>query len=170
MTQIRQISPEVFQSDGRFLAAGPDMLDLLKEKALISPRKRCRLCFHAGPDAAQQEMLIVMNRASYVRPHRHFGKTETLGMIEGECDTLLFDENGNVTDVIPMTVPGQGGAFFYRMPEGIFHTLNFRSEWVCFVETTIGPFDPARTEPASWAPPETSPAEGHALIASYLAS
>jgi len=160
------VSPEIIYSDGGFLAADDAVVALLKEKALQAPRRRCRLCFHESAEAAQQEMLIVMNRASYVRPHRHLGKVETLTIVEGACDALLFDDTGKVTRTIQMSPGATGGCFFYRMPSGIFHTLIFRSEWLVFLETTIGPFDRAMTETAGWAPPETDPDSGHAYLSS----
>ena len=113
----------------------------------------------------QQDMLIVMHRSSYVRPHRHFGKAETLTIIEGECDAVLFDPSGRVSEIIPMSPAAKGGSFFYRMPEAQFHTLIFRSEWLVFLETTTGPFDRANTESADWAPPETDPVAGHDFLA-----
>lgn len=164
-TRLRHISPEVIYSDGRFLAADEEIVSLLKTQAKESPRRRCRLCFHADQDASQQEMLIVMHRTSYVRPHRHIGKGETLTVIEGQCDTLLFNETGKVTETIAMSPAHEGGSFFYRMPPGIFHTLIFRSEWLVFLETTVGPFDRDKTELAAWAPAETDQAAGHAYLA-----
>jgi cupin fold WbuC family metalloprotein len=107
-----------------------------------------------------------MNRATYVRPHRHIGKVETLAIVEGECEAVLFNNAGDLIDVISMSAPELGDNFFYRMPEGLFHSLIFRSEWLVFIETTIGPFDRLQTELASWAPPETDPAAGHAYLAS----
>jgi cupin fold WbuC family metalloprotein len=168
--RLNFVSPEIIYSDGGFLAADDAIVALLKEKALQAPRRRCRLCFHESAEAAQQEMLIVMNRASYVRPHRHLGKVETLTVVEGACDALLFDDSGQVTQTIAMSPAATGGCFFYRMPSGIFHTLIFRSEWLVFLETTIGPFDRAMTEAAGWAPPETDPAEGHAYLAKLASS
>lgn len=162
--RLRRIAPEVYQSDGAFLAADAQTVAMLKAGAAGSPRRRCRLCFHAGPDSAQQEMLIVMHASTYVRPHRHFGKVETLTVIEGAADALLFDDAGKVTELIQMGPAASGRPFFYRMPESRFHTLAFRSEWLVFLETTIGPFDPQRTEPAAWAPPEADPAAGHAWL------
>jgi cupin fold WbuC family metalloprotein len=165
--RLRMVSPEVYYSDGSFLASDGRIIDLLKDGATRSPRRRCRLCFHAGPEAPQQEMLIVMHKGSYVRPHRHFGKVETLTVVEGQCDALLFDEGGNVSETIPMAPPPQ--PFFYRMPERLFHTLIFRSEWLVFLETTIGPFDPGRTEQATWAPAETDPEAGNAWLSTVTA-
>ena len=164
--RLTDVSQEIVYSDGGFLAADLSIVTILKDKAKVAPRHRCRLCFHADPAAAQQEMLIVMHRSSYVRPHRHSGKVETLTVVEGQCDALLFDETGQVTDLISMSPAAEGGGFFYRMPPGLFHSLNFRSEWLVYLETTIGPFDPSRSEAASWAPPETDAEAGHAYLSS----
>lgn len=163
--QLREMSPEVLYSDGGFLAVGPDTVQLLKDKARLSSRRRCRLCFHASSDDLQQEMLIVMHRSSYVRPHRHLRRAETLTIIEGQCETVLFDLDGRVADRFPMSAAAEGGRFFYKMPPGIFHTLVFQSEWLVFLETTIGPFDAASSEGAAWAPPETNSAAGHGFLA-----
>lgn len=162
--RFKIISPEIVYSDGGFLAADASIIAMLKEMARTAPRRRCRLCFHRDPDSPQQEMLIVMHRDSYVRPHRHSDKVETFTVIEGRCDALLFDEAGQVTETIPMTPLSQGGSFFYRMPPGLFHTLIFRSEWLVYLETTVGPFDRAGTEAAAWAPPETEPEAGHSYL------
>lgn len=163
-TQIREISPEVLYSDGRFLAVDSHMISKLKAYAKASERKRCRLCFHADADAIQQEMLIVMHNSSYVRPHRHFGKSETLMVIEGAADALLFNEQGIVETSLPMSPPDAGDMFFYKMPAGIYHTLSFRSEWFVFLETTIGPFDMSQSSHAEWAPPETDQPAGHTYM------
>lgn len=162
---LRIVSPEVLYSDGGFRAVDGATVTLLKEMAATSPRHRSRICFHADADALQQEMLIVMHASSYVRPHRHLDKSETLIVIEGTTDAVLFDADGNVTDVLAMSDNSAGGSFFYRMPAGVYHTLVFRSEWLVFLETTMGPFDRARTELAPWAPAEADPEAGHAYLA-----
>jgi len=164
------VAPEVFYSDGAFLAVSCRDVDFLKSAALASPRRRARLCFHSSPVDAQHEMLIVMHRDSYVRPHRHFSKVETLGIVEGTCEALLFDADGHLVEKLSMTPPPQGGAFFYRMPPGQFHSLLFSSEWVVFIETTVGPFTLEVSESAPWAPPESEPKEGAAFLAAAIGS
>jgi cupin fold WbuC family metalloprotein len=150
-------TPEVIYTDRSLVLARSEEVELLKREAATTPRRRCRLCAHPGPDAAQQDMLIVMHGDSYVRPHRHFGKSETLTVLEGEAEALIFDEAGEITQVLRMTPYGHGGVFFYRMPERVFHGLVFRTEWLVYLETTAGPFDPARSEGAPWAPAEGAP-------------
>ena len=166
---FRFATPEVIYTDRLFVTAGPEEVALLKRQAAVTPRQRCRLCAHPAPDAAQQEMLIAMVGEGYVRPHRHRGKSESLTVLEGAADAVLFDEAGAIREVIGMTPYAEGGQFFYRMPEGLYHGLVFRTPWFIYVETTAGPFDPARTEPAPWAPPETEAEAGRAYVAALVA-
>lgn len=164
----RLVAPEVVYADGELSSvvhAGPDIVDILRERAMASPRKRCRLCTHPNPDAAQQEMLIVMSADSYVRPHRHFGKSETFTVLEGEVDALVFAEDGALSEVIAMGPYESGRQFFYRMPERVFHTMVFRTPWLVYLETTIGPFSPDSSEGAPWSPPESDPDAGQAWLA-----
>ena len=164
--RLRWVAPEVVYSDGKFLSAGSGFVAILKEAAIASTLKRCRLCFHADSDARQHEMLIVMHKSAYVRPHRHFGRAETLLVVEGAAEAILFNEDGSVSERIKMTSPSGEGDFFYRMPPERYHTLSFLTDWLVFVETTTGPFDPTLTEAAPWAPPETHASAGHAFLKS----
>ncbi len=97
-------------------------------------------------------MLIVSCRDTYVAPHRHLAKTETMLVLEGVAETLIFDEDGGVTDVLPMGPVGSKRVFFYRMPERTYHGLLIGSETLVFVESAKGPFLPADSQNAPWAP------------------
>jgi cupin fold WbuC family metalloprotein len=162
---FRRISPEIVYADDGLVVATPEVVAMLRDMAAQAPRRRARLCAHPDSEAGQQEMLIVMGGDGYVRPHRHFGKSETFTVLEGEVDALIFEEDGALREVIAMRPFGADGAFFYRMPAGVFHSLRYRTPWLVFLETTAGPFDPARSEGAPWAPPETDIAEGRRFIA-----
>jgi len=161
---FRQVAPEVYYASTAFAAAGPEAVGLIKKIAGSTPRRRCRICFHPDPAAPAQAMLIAMHASSYVRPHRHFTKSETLTALEGTATTLLFDTAGAVTERVPMAPFGTDRAFFYRMPEMIFHTLIFETDWFVYLETTTGPFDPTDSEGAAWAPPESNPDAGHSYL------
>lgn len=169
-TAFRRVAPEVYYADGGFYAVGPEEIGLLKQTAAGSPRKRARLCLHGGPDDTQQEMVIVMHRDAYVRPHRHHDKVETFSMLEGRCRLLTFEEDGTPQKLETLCPPGSGQPFFYRMPTGLYHTLLFDEEWTVFIETTVGPFDPGASEGASWAPPEDDPRGGHAFLQAVVVS
>ena len=154
---IRAVSEEVYYADSQFAVAGPDAVETIKQRAQSSPRRRCRVCFHPDPGARSQEMLICMHGDSYVRPHRHWQKSETMTVLEGRASALLFQENGALASSISMGPYGSGRAFFYRMPEGVFHTLLFETEWLVYLETTSGPFDPGQSDDADWSPAGDDP-------------
>jgi len=148
----RQESPEVYYSDARVVLAGHEDVAFVKAAAAANPRGRARLCTHRGTDDALHEMLIVHRRDVYVRPHAHIGKSESFLVIEGEAVAVLFHESGGIERAVEMAPFGAGRSFYYRMPDGVFHTLLIRSEWLVFHEATTGPFDRATTAFPHWAP------------------
>jgi cupin fold WbuC family metalloprotein len=166
----RQVSPEVVYADPGLVVADARTVGALRAIAEAAPRRRARLCAHESAQAAQHEMLIVMAGDGYVRPHRHTAKSETFTVLEGEVDALIFDEDGAPTRKIPMGPFGTDRTFFYRMPSGLFHSLSFRTPWLVFLETTIGPFDPGSSEGAPWAPAEDEPLAGRQFITAAAAA
>ena len=99
-------------------------------------------------------MLIAISSASYIRPHRHLDKSESFHVVDGIADVAIFDDSGNVTDVIALGPLASGRAFFYRLSESAFHTLLIRSDVLVIHEVTNGPFAPERTIVAPFAPSE----------------
>ena len=73
-------------------------------------------------------------------------------MIEGLVDVVMFDDSGNVQDLIRMGDYASGRVFYYRVASPVFHTLIIRSDVLVFHETTNGPFDRSDTVFAPWAP------------------
>jgi cupin fold WbuC family metalloprotein len=149
---MRAESPEVYYTDAPVVVATAADIARLKAIASGNPRLRSRLCAHPSPAADLHEMLIVHHRDVYVRPHMHVGKPESFHLLEGSVEIVMFNEDGTIRDVIDMAEYGSGKPFFYRSPERVFHTLLISSEWLVFHETTAGPFDPAKTVFADWAP------------------
>lgn len=129
-------------------------IELLKEKAKHNQRKRIRLCTHKDVEDKLHEMLIVHTKETYVRPHKHLNKSESFHIIEGLVDVVIFDENGNVTEVIQMGDYASGRRFYYRISDAYYHTLLIRSDVLVFHETTNGPFRRSETVFAPWAPEE----------------
>ena len=70
-----------------------------------------------------------------------------------------------MTQRLQMGPYGSGRAFFYRMPTTVFHTIIFETEWLVYLETTTGPFEPSESEGAPWAPPQNAPEAGLAYLA-----
>lgn len=124
----------------------------LKKAAKQSPDRRARLCLHEYPEQSVNEMLLVMCKDSYIKPHRHPpGKHESYYIIEGEMDVLLFDDMGNVIKKIEMGMPGSDKIFMYRLSKNIWHQPVAKTEFVAYCEIFKGPFNKERdVEYAKW--------------------
>jgi len=166
--QYRQVSEEVLYPGDPVVAVSATDIDDLKERQKGTPRQRIRLCAHAQVEDSVHEMLIVHTGDTYVRPHRHIGKSESYHAIEGCFDLVLFDDNGAVTGVIEIGPSGSGRNFFCRLPPGLYHGLAIQSDIIVFHETTSGPFSRAQTEFAPWAPGETETIAGNEFISHAL--
>lgn len=164
--RARKISPEVFYADEAVVRVDHRDIAILIASANPMPRRRTRLCTHRSAEDRLHEMLIVHHHDAYVRPHRHVGRAESMHVIQGETDLVLFDEIGQVTEVIAPGDFASGRPFYYRMSDPIFHALTIRTEWLVFHEVTSGPLRREETSFASWAPPD----EDTAAVARYLAS
>jgi cupin fold WbuC family metalloprotein len=154
MLRFKQTSDEVLFGDEPVIKVGHAEIQWLKQRAEQNPRKRIRLCAHKDVDHRLHEMLIVHTRETYVRPHKHLTKNESFHVVEGCADVVIFDDTGNVVEVIRMGDYSSGRMFYYRISEPCYHTLVIRSEFLVFHETANGPFKRTDTVPAPWAPGE----------------
>ena len=166
MTGTREQSRDVLVAAGGVVRLTARDVAEVVARGVRSPRGRARLCAHAGPADPLHEMLICLAHSTYVRPHRHAGKSESFHVIEGELDVVVFEESGGIREVIPLGSYESGKVFFYRLAEPLFHTVLVNTPHALIHETTNGPFDLAGTEFAPWAPPESDPAAG--VFAAHL--
>jgi cupin fold WbuC family metalloprotein len=164
--ELTETAPGIFYMRGSLITADESMIAFLKSAALRTPSRRARLCAHPSPDADQHDMLIVSLRDTYVAPHRHLVKSESMLVVEGLAEALVFDDTGKVTGRVPMGPAGSSRVFFYRMPERIFHSLSIETEMLVFVESTKGPFRPQDSENAPWAPAPADVSAGREYIRS----
>lgn len=154
-------SEEVFYARGLMVAVHAADVERLKDEAHGNSRQRARLCAHSGIDDPLHEMFVVHSAGTYVRPHRHRGKSESFHVVDGLMDVLVFDDSGQIVTSLRMGAYGSGHTFYCRLNESAYHSLVFRTPLVVFQEITPGPFDRSRTEFAPWAPAEdeaTAPA------------
>ena len=139
------------------------LLDELAAKAAASPRARAHHNIHASAADLVQRFLVVAQRESYFRPHRHTNRAELAVLLRGEVDVLTFDARGVVTG--RQRVGAGSEALAYETPPGTWHTLLPLADGVAFLEVKEGPYDPATsTEFAPWAP-----AEGQPEVSAFLA-
>lgn len=150
--------PDILRAGADCPAVTAEIIDELKRRAMVSPRRRARWCAHPDNDAETQEMVIVLAKDSCIPPHRHPGRAETLCVLEGRAKAWFFDEARHVVRCLQMTPVAEGGTFLYRTNPGEFHTLELETDFFVFLETTRGPFDPAGTETAFFRPVAETPA------------
>jgi len=148
----KQENEEVLYSNGALTIMDRSDIKYIKRLSEGNHRKRIRLCVHSNQTDPLHEMLIVHDKNTYVRPHKHPGKSESTHIIEGLVDIVLFDDSGKIERVISMGNYASGKIFYYRLATPIYHMLVIRSEVLVFHETTNGPFDRADTVFAPWAP------------------
>ena len=159
MTTSTTTQNEVQVAKGTVVSLSAIDIERVRERGIRAERKRARICAHPSVTDPLHEMIICLDRSTYIRPHRHSGKSESFHIIEGELDVVLFEKNGEVREVIRMGPYQSRRTFFYRLMEPCFHTVLVRTPQVVFHETTNGPFDPADTEFAPWAPSVSEEAE-----------
>ncbi len=77
---------------------------------------------------------------------------------------MIFDNGGQVVQVVPLSPANEGGRFFANVPSGVFHALLIDTPEIVFMETTIGPFEPRSTVDAPWIGSEVPLAQVQAAL------
>ena len=147
-------SPEVYLSTEKTISLSSKEIQKIKQLAFNEPRKRVRFCSHSSPDESVHEMFIVHPEGAYIRPHMHKNKIESMLVLEGEVEYIIFDNSGNINNVIPLGNYHSGKCFYQSIRTNLYHTLLIRSEWLVFLEITKGPFKKEDTVMATWSPHE----------------
>lgn len=161
---LRKVNDEVFIAEDAIVRLGDEEIAFLKRQARASPRKRARICAHKTNDDALHEMVIAISADSYIHPHRHVGKSESFHIVDGEVDVAIFNDTGELSEVIRLGAPASGRCFYYRLSESAYHTLLIRSDFLIVHEVTNGPFDRDQTVLAPFAPTEDRVEEAHAYM------
>lgn len=152
--KLKEVSDEVLYVVDPVAIVDAKDITLLKAKAQTAPRNRSRICAHLDSAEKLHEMFIVHAKHTYIRPHKHLNKAESIHLIEGLADLVLFSDDGHIEDVLQLGDYGSSRGFFCRMSTSCYHTLLIHSELLVFHETTTGPFDRADTIFAPWSPDE----------------
>lgn len=151
---FRKVNDEVLYTSEDITVVNARDIQFLKDAASHTQRKRIRLCAHRDQGNPLHEMLIVLARGSYIRPHIHKEKTESFHIVEGKLRVVVFTDDGELAGFINMGPLSSGEVFYYRLSNSSFHTVIPISDFVVFHETTNGPFRSEDTIFPAWAPPE----------------
>jgi cupin fold WbuC family metalloprotein len=147
-----KINSEVYHSKENFFSMSKEDINKLINLAKKTPRNRVRFCSHSSDQDTLHEMFIVHPKGAYVRPHKHINKIESMLVIDGEVDYIMFDNDGNVDEIVEMGGVESKKSFYQTIRQDKFHTLIIKSEWLVFLEITNGPFDKKNTIFPNWSP------------------
>lgn len=123
----------------------------IRNKASENSSGKFRYCFHESEEASMQEMLFVVPKAGYARPHMHKDAAETHLIVEGEGYCILFDSCGNIESYFRIS---KADYFIYRIQKGIFHMVIPITRQLVIYEVREGKFDENTNIYAEWAPKE----------------
>jgi cupin fold WbuC family metalloprotein len=163
-----QKSPEVFLAEGPIATIGTEDIEVLRQAVRKTPKRRVRINAHPDGDDGLHEMIIAIEPGSYIRPHKHPGKSEAFHIIEGQVDIVVFSEEGSIDRIVSLGAKGGSHPFYYRMSTPHFHTLIIHSDLLVVHEITNGPFVPSGTVFATFAPEEGDAANAAAFQADLV--
>mgnify|MGYP002864155498 CR=1 FL=1 len=153
--QLIKVNEEVYHSSDSLIDLTRQDIDELIRKAKLNKRKRIRICAHKNTNETVQEMLIIHPQDTYVRPHKHLNKIESMLVLYGEVEYIVYSDSGEILKRIEMGEYESDQTFFHSTRESFFHSLMIKSEWLVFLEITQGPFKREDTVFADWSPVET---------------
>ena len=154
LSRQRRDTSEVYFPTESYFNINKQFTDDLIRSAESAPRQRIRMCVHSNDDAEVHQMFIVHPGGAYVRPHKHNKKHESLLVLEGSADYLLFSEAGKLEDRVELSDFQSGSSFFQITPAGFYHSLIIKTRWLVFIEVTNGPFIRGESTFSPWSPEE----------------
>ena len=96
MINLKKKNNEIFYSKNSIEFINYKHINFLKKNLKFAKRKRARICLHNSDKSKLHEMIIILAKDTYIRPHKHFNKAESLHVIEGSADAIFFDDKGNI--------------------------------------------------------------------------
>ena len=128
MNQFKKINNEVFFTKKTITKIEDVDIKFLKANVKNTEKKRIRLCTHLSEEDKLQEMFILLSKETYIRPHKHLNKSESLHVQEGSADVVFFDDESNIIKIISLSDASSKGCFYYRIDEPIYHTFIIKSD------------------------------------------
>jgi|TARA_Y100000294_G_C8515413_1_gene320625 cupin fold WbuC family metalloprotein len=155
MKKFKKINNEVYYTEKKITQIDDKDILFLKSNVHKTKKKRIRICAHINEKDNLQEMFVALSNKTYIRPHKHFNKSESLHVIYGSADVVFFDDRGIIKKIISLSNNLPDSSFYYRISKPIYHTFIIKSDCFIFHETTQGPLKKSDSIFASWSPKDT---------------
>lgn len=145
------MSDEVLFIKDRVIKVDNIMVQGIKKQAISKPSGKMRYCFHENENAGMQEMLFVIPKTGYARPHMHKNVAESHVVIDGEGYCVLFDDTGDIMDSFKISPKHK---FIYHISKEIWHMIVPISDQMVIYEIREGNFNSSTNIFPEWAPKE----------------
>jgi cupin fold WbuC family metalloprotein len=143
---------------GSLIAVGEDIIEQGIIASRESERKRIIYPLHRKQNAPVQRMLNFLQPGTYIRPHLHprDGATESMFVMQGAIDFIVYDENGVVKSV--QRCKAKGDRYLIDIEPKVWHSFIVQEPDTILFEVKMGPYDEKLDKQfASWAPDENTP-------------
>lgn len=117
-------------------------LDELSAQAKSSPRLRVAYDLRNTPEDNSQRILNAIEPGTVMPVHRHLHSSETCLCVRGHFQECLYDDQGNLTEVIDM-VPG---GIIVNIPIGQWHNLKSLESGTVLMSFKDGKYEPLRED------------------------
>lgn len=97
------------------------LLDKLEAQAKENPRLRQNFDLRTSSEDTSQRMLNALLPGTQVPIHKHNGTTETVVVLRGSIEEILFDNNG--VECVRYKLSRESGNFVLQIPKGQWHTV-----------------------------------------------
>lgn len=115
-----------------------DLFEKLKEEAKRTSKLRANYCLHESQEDNIQKMINVILPDSEVPIHRHLYSDETLVVLRGRIEIVMYDENGIEKERNELSHQDNQ---IIDIKKGLWHSIAV-TEPVCLLEIKEGPYRP----------------------------
>lgn len=115
-------------------------MDDLSAQAKANPRLRQAYDLRTTSEDNSQRMLNALEPGTIMPIHRHRNTSETMVMVRGSLKEKLYDEEGNLTDVLVMSPNGDYPMI--QLEAGQWHSLEVLESGTIVFEAKDGAYEP----------------------------
>lgn len=127
------------------------LFDVIEREAKASPRHRMNYDLRTqGMDEdpewrdTSQRMLNVMMKDTVIPIHRHIETSETVIVLRGSGDEVIYDDKGQVVDRVTLQYGSECSAV--QVPRNVYHTFIPHEDGTVIFEAKDRAYDPESTE------------------------
>ena len=127
------------------------LFDVIEREAKASPRHRMNYDLRTqGMDEdpewrdTSQRMLNVMMKDTVIPIHRHTETSETVIVLRGSGDEVIYDDKGQVVERVTLQYGSECSAV--QVPRNVYHTFIPHEDGTVIFEAKDRAYDPESTE------------------------